>query len=225
MRWIGATWAEVTTVGTDGSASARNSAPCIAGVASSVSWAAGLRSAERSSRASSSWSTGLRTKGAGLARAGVFLPAATWACRVSSDERSERSVDTGEERIGSARALFAFARFAAGAAGIFSGAGAAFDAAALGAGAPARVPDVRERAGTAFAVSAAEKGIVLGWIPSADRAAARGSSWLLFVIRQDRKMRACAGPELSFRSDLVGKEKSPFGCKFSTIARILGKVV
>ena len=107
----------------------------------------------------------MRTKGAGFARAGVFLPGPTWAWRVSSDERSERSVDTGEERIGSARALFAFAGFAAGAAGIFSGAGAAFDAAALGAAAPARAPDVRERAGTAFAVSAAEEGDRFGLDP------------------------------------------------------------
>jgi hypothetical protein len=50
------------------------------------------------------------------------------------------------------------AGFAAGAAGIFSAAAAAFDGAALGAAAPARAPDARERAGTAFAVSAAEVG-------------------------------------------------------------------
>ena len=192
VRWMGATWALVTTVGTAGSASARNSAPCIEGVASSVSWAAGLRSAESSRRASSSWSTGLRTKGAGWARAGVFLPGPTCACKVSSEERSERSVETGEDRIGNVRRPFGFECFTAGPAGIVSGAGAAFDGAALGAAAPACAPDVRNRAGSAFAVSAAEKGARLMLAPiGRPRCCARV---LLVVVRittglQDARLR------------------------------------
>jgi hypothetical protein len=75
-------------------------------------------------------------------------------------------VVTGEERIGRARALFAFAGFAAGAAGIFSAAAGTFGGAALGAAAPARAPGVRERAGTAFAVSAAEDGDRFGLDPN-----------------------------------------------------------
>jgi hypothetical protein len=96
----------------------------------------------------------LRTKGAGFGVVPAFLPvAALRACKVSSDARSERAVETGEERIGSARAGFAFARFASGAAEMLSGAG--FAAADLDAAVPARAADARERAGTAWAVSAA----------------------------------------------------------------------
>jgi hypothetical protein len=93
-----------------------------------------------------------------LVGAGAFLPeAALWAWRVSSDERSERAVETGEERIGSARALLGLALFAAGAAGIFSDE-VDLGSAALRAGAFARVLDVRERAGAALAVPAAVEG-------------------------------------------------------------------
>ena len=66
VRRIGATCIELMTGVLPGSSKARNSAPCSAGVARSVSCAAGLRSAESRSRPSSSCITGLRAKGAGL---------------------------------------------------------------------------------------------------------------------------------------------------------------
>jgi len=58
------------------------------------------------------------------------------------------------------------------------------------ANAPARLSPYRRQ----------KRGIVWCWIPSADRAAARESSWSLFVLRRDCKMRACSELELCPRS-------------------------
>src|SRR5262245_30750789 len=111
VRWIGATAALVTTAGVPASAMLRNSAPERAGVATSVSWPRGLRSADISSRGSSSCRTGLRVNGGAAggffdiarARAGARAGVLAGVLRVESLARSDGAVETGEERIGSLR--------------------------------------------------------------------------------------------------------------------------